>query len=452
MAEHDFHPIMLDHIQDDNNFYAKLVSNKKVALIPSFTLESGIILNSAPVAYSTWGALNDDRDNVLVVCHALTGSSDAMDWWHPLFGPGKALDTARYFIICLNVLGSPYGSASPLSTNPATAKQYGPRFPATTIRDDVRIHKLVLDSLGIQNVAAVIGGSMGGMTTLEWALCTPPGYVKTIIPITTSAYHGGWGISWGETQRQAIYTDAVFNNGWYEPTPEGQPRNGLGTARMIAMLTYRSHGSFESKFSRRPAQPVKNEVKMNETGLLTPSPSPRVTTTSPDTKTSSEPLSSMAFSAQSYLDYQARKFLSRFDANAYIHLTHKLDSHDITRDRIPHPPSYSPSESDLRHVLRAVPPKSLVISVETDVLFLPEQQVLLAKCLPEAQLVKLESDDGHDGFLLEFEAMNKIISEHLRERCPWIYKGKETGWGDQSVMYKGGGMNSMFGEAEKLKL
>jgi homoserine O-acetyltransferase len=175
-----------------------------------------VILKHVPVAYSTWGSLNETRDNILVVCHALTGSSDASDWWRPLMGAGKALDYTRYFIFCANVLGSPYGSASSLSVNPGTGRQYGPTFPDTTIRDDIRyvawfsrlstdrltkssIHKLVLAALGVTSVAAVIGGSMGGMHTLEWPLCTPPGYVKNIIPIATSAYQGAWGISWGET-------------------------------------------------------------------------------------------------------------------------------------------------------------------------------------------------------------------------------------------------------------
>jgi homoserine O-acetyltransferase len=305
-----------------------------------------------------------------------------------------------------------------------------------------RAHKLVLDAIGIRNIAAVIGGSMGGMTTLEWPLCTPLGFVKNIIPIATSAYHGAWGISWGEAQRQAIYTDAALKGGWYEPTPEGQPRNGLGTARMIAMLTYRSHGSFESRFSRRQAA-TKRTTSIDETSLPTPLSS---------LGESSAPIGeppSMNFSAQSYLRYQSDKFLSRFDANAYIHLTHKMDSHDVTRGRLLHPPTYPPSESDIRGVLQAVPPKAIVISIETDVLFPPEQQLLLAKCLPEARLVNLKSEDGHDGFLLEFEAMNRVIGEHLRERCPWFYEGEGR---MQGVSAEDVRVSSIFGEAEKVKL
>lgn len=376
-----------------------------------------------------------------MLCHALTGSSDAVDWWRPLIGSGKALDYSRYFIFCANVLGSPYGSASPLSINPETAQAYGPSFPDTTIRDDVRIHNLVLDALGVRSVAAVIGGSMGGMTTLEWSLCTSPGYVKNIVPITTSAYHGAWGISWGETQRQAIYSDIAFKQGWYEPIPEGQPRKGLGTARMIAMLTYRSHGSFESRFSRRPAKVKKT--------TLGPERLPTPPLSDSEDVSKQDDVAPITFSAQSYMQYQADKFLKRFDANCYIHLTKKMDSHDVTYGRLSLPdsqPSYPPSEEHLQTVLRAVPPKALVVSVETDVLFTPQQQLELASCLPDATFVALDSPDGHDGFLLEFETLNRVIKEHLQEQCPWFYKSNIVE--DAGISESGDVVNSVFGEAE----
>ncbi|KAF2791330.1 homoserine O-acetyltransferase [Melanomma pulvis-pyrius CBS 109.77] len=439
------------HLRSENdaqNFYSTFVENQDIALIQSFTFESGITLNSIPVAYSTWGTLNESRDNVLVLCHALTGSSDAQDWWRPLMGAGKALDYSRYFVFCANVLGSPYGSASPLSTNPTTGLQYGPQFPDTTIRDDVRIHKLVLDELGVYSIAAVIGGSMGGMTTLEWPLCTSPGYVKNIIPIATSAYHGAWGISWGETQRQAIYSDAAFQDGWYDPQPEGQPQRGLGTARMIAMLTYRSHESFEARFSRRPATAVKKPVP-----LPTPPPSHRGSLSSdqrPALENSSPP---KKFSAQSYMQYQAEKFLKRFDANCYIHLTKKMDTHDVTHGRLmasSDQQSYPPSEDQLRSVLRNVPPRALVVSVGTDVLFRPEQQMKLASCLPDAKFVELESPDGHDGFLLEFEMLNRLVRQHLKEQCPWVYEGEAKALRPQ-VRQELEVINSVFGETEAIE-
>lgn len=309
-----------------------------------------------------------------------------------------------------------------------------------------RIHKLVLDALGVQSIAAVIGGSMGGMTALEWPLCTPPGYVKNIIPITTSAYHGAWGISWGETQRQAIYSDATFKNGWYDPTPKGQPHKGLGTARMIAMLTYRSHGSFELRFSRKPAA-LRNRATATKQ-LPTPPSSHRGSMSESD-KMETAP-SPIIFSAQSYMQYQAEKFLKRFDANCYIHLTKKMDSHDVTHDRLDPSSSssrriYPPNEDQLRSVLSAVPPKSLVVSVETDMLFTPQQQLELAKCLPDAKFVALDSPDGHDGFLLEFESLNRIIREHLQERCPWIYEVEVE---SNVSLDMDEVVDSVFGEAE----
>ncbi|TFY78710.1 hypothetical protein EWM64_g5300, partial [Hericium alpestre] len=225
--------------------FASLI-DQTIYTVPSFELENGEVLRDAPVAYKTWGQLNETRDNVMIICHAFTGSADVEDWWGPLMGRGKAFDPQRFFIFCANVMGSPYGTASPNTTNPDTGKPYGPEFPSTTIRDDVRLHKLVLDHLGISSVAVVIGGSMGGMAVLEWPLCTPQGYVKHIIPIATSARHSAWCISWGEAQRQSIYSDPIYGDGYYK----AQPSSGLAAARMAALLTYRSRDSFESRFGR----------------------------------------------------------------------------------------------------------------------------------------------------------------------------------------------------------
>ncbi|KAJ7583940.1 Alpha/Beta hydrolase protein [Mycena floridula] len=383
--------------------------------VPEFTLESGIKLTDVPVAYKTWGTLNENGDNVMVICHAFTGSADVGDWWSPLLGPSLAFDPTKYFIFCGNVLGSPYGTMSPITPSPYK----GPLFPHTTIRDDVLLHKVVLDSIGVKSIAVAIGGSMGGMAILEWPLCFP-GYVRRIIPIATSARHSAWCISWGEAQRQAIYSDPQWQDGWYQG--EG-PKSGLAAARMSALLTYRSRDSFEGRFGRKA-----------QTGATTSPPSPSNRPASPPPPA--------LFSAQSYLRYQGAKFTARFDANCYVHITHKLDSHDLSRGRML--PAETP-DSSLVRLLGQLPP-ALVISIDTDGLFTPVEQRIIAEGIPQAELVIIESGDGHDGFLLEFESINRHVLAFLGREFPEYYAGdeeKEMEHGHFEVK-----QTSVFGEAE----
>lgn len=236
----NLHRQLLEHIASQpENPFSRLIAAQKLAIIPNFTLESGEILTDVPVAYKTSGFLNEARDNAMVICHALTGSADVWDWWGPLVGPGRAFDMGKFFVVCCNSLGSPYGSASPCTQDPATGRIYGPEFPLTTIRDDVKlvplpqlqydiqkryvelikghisIHKLVMDYLGIRKIAVVIGGSMGGMLVLEWAYFGKD-YVRAIVPLATSSRHSAWCISWGEAQRQSIYSDPKY--GKYRPS------------------------------------------------------------------------------------------------------------------------------------------------------------------------------------------------------------------------------------------
>ncbi|KXN66913.1 homoserine O-acetyltransferase, partial [Conidiobolus coronatus NRRL 28638] len=266
------------------NPLSTLVRDQQIAIIPSYTLESGHTLTQIPISYKTWGTLNEAGDNVMVICHALTGSADVEDWWGPLLGPKKAFDTENFFIFCANVLGSPYGSASPLTNNPESGKPYWNEFPDTSIRDDVRLHRLVLEDLGAKQVAICIGGSLGGMQVLEWAMFGSE-FVKNVVPIATSGKHSAWGISWGEAQRQSIYSDPNYCGGKY--TFDKPPNSGLAAARMSALLTYRSRNSFESRFGRN-----KQTKKNNQTP---PSEDP-------------QPTSNSLFSAQSYLRYQGDKF------------------------------------------------------------------------------------------------------------------------------------------------
>jgi homoserine O-acetyltransferase len=366
----------------------------------------------------------------MVICHALTGSADVEDWWGPLVGPGLVFDPTRYFIFCANALGSPYGTASPVSINPNTGKKWGPEFPSTTMRDDVHLQKILLDHFGVRTVSVVIGGSMGGMTCLEWPLCTPPGYVLNIVPIATCPRHSAWGISWGEAQRQSIYSDPKYLDGYYDQ--DDPPAIGLAAARMAALLTYRSRDSFESRFGRKQVQ-----LKPGQTDSPTTSnSSSNGTCSKPSTQkeqliekatlealtahndghrlrsqaalsaheparpkekkpTGEEEISPMIkspcqiFSAQSYLRYQGDKFVSRFDANCYIHLTRKLDSHDVDHGREPS-----------KLALHKIPPGALVVAINSDGLFTLVEQQELAHSIPDARLVVVESTDGHDGFLL----------------------------------------------------
>jgi homoserine O-acetyltransferase len=298
---------------------------------------------------------------------------------------------------------------------------------------------------------------MGGMSTLEWPLCTPKGYVQGIIPIATSTDHSAWGISWAEAQRQCIYADPAFQDGYYLPTPASQPATGLAAARMVAMLTYRSCESFDTRFGRKSAT-ARGKLLLKPLPVAAPSLttiiSPRTTPELPSEdpklltkhqskiQSKSDPL----FSAQSYLQYQGQKFISRFDANCYIHLTRKMDGHDVTRGRTKEFTDATSRNSSITAILSkifsAVPPGALVIGVDSDVLFRPEQQEMLVNTLPGASLAMIASPEGHDGFLLEFEVLGPLIMKNLRTQCPWIYEGKALATEEKAADVK----DSVFGE------
>ncbi|KAJ9082658.1 homoserine O- acetyltransferase [Entomophthora muscae] len=412
-----------EHVQEQpENPFSSLPKNQRICLVPEFILENNVVLRDVPVAYKTFGVLNEERDNVMVICHAFTGSSDVSDWWGALLGPGKAFDISRFFIFCGNVLGSPYGTASPCTQNPETGKIYGADFPTTTIRDDIRLHKKVLDSMGIKSVAICIGGSLGGMQALEWAMLGR-NYVRHLVAIATSGRHSAWGISWGEAQRQTIYNDPKYKGGNYSFSDP--PKTGLAAARMQALLTYRSAESFKHRFDRK-CTPIKDAPQAN-----------------------GEP--AKQFSAQSYLQYQGNKFVSRFDANCYVKLTEKLDSHDLGAGRIDYEHALNSIQQPTVIVGKKVPHSGLFnpLGIESDGLFKIDEQRELANYIPGATLHLIESADGHDGFLLEFEQLNRIllgfINEHLSHLTP--IKRQET---EQASTEPGHDLQkpSMFGESE----
>ena len=333
-----------------------------VMTFSEFTLESGRTLKDVPVAYKTWGKLNEAADNVIVVCHSLTSNCDVESWWAPLIGSGKALDTEQYFVLCANAMGSPYGTVSPLSVDPLTETHYGLNFPVPTIRDTVNLHKKLLDKLGVKRIAFPIGGSMGGMQALEWSFYGD--FVLTLAPIGVGGRHSAWCIGWSEAQRQAIYQDPAWNNGSYPLG--GGPSGGLSIARMIAMISYRSFHSFQEKFGR-------TTVDKNKEGH---------------------------FSVESYLHHQGGKLVDRFDANCYLRLTESMDSHDASRGR-----------GNYSEVLSKIKQPTLIIGIDSDILYPLDEQKELSTYLPNAILEVLVSSHGHDSFLIETETVNRIVAE-----------------------------------------
>ncbi len=346
-----------------------------IRYFPEFELESGVWLREVPVAYKTFGRLNRRRDNVIVVCHALTGNAAVDAWWSGLLGPGRALDTRRYFIVCANVPGSCYGTVGPTTIHPETGRPYGPAFPRVTIRDMVRLHRKLLDSLGVEQVYAAIGGSMGGMQVLEWAF--EGSYVQRIIPIAVGGRHSAWCIGWSEAQRQAIYADPEWKGGYYDRQPEA----GLAAARMMAMISYRSRSSFEARFGRE---------RMPERGC---------------------------FAVESYLRYQGKKLVERFDANAYVRLTEAMDAHDVSRGR-----------GVYEEVLASIQQPTLVIGVDSDVLYPLEEQEELVRYIPRAELAVLHSPHGHDAFLIEQETLNTWIKVWLEETPCMTFKEENVAY------------------------
>lgn len=338
-----------------------------IELSEPLELEGGATIESPVIAYRTWGQLNSDRSNAVMVCHALTGSADVDNWWGGMLGSGRALDPDRDFIICSNVIGGCYGSSGPLSARPDGSRRYGGDFPRVTVRDMVRLQRQLLDRLEVSDLALVIGPSLGGMQVLEWA-ATYPDRVRAIAPIGVSAKHSAWCIGMSEAQRQAIIRDPLWRQGHYEP--DSPPRAGLGVARMIAMVSYRSWHNFESRFGREQSD-----------GDL--------------------------FQVESYLRYQGDKLVDRFDAASYVRLTEAMDSHDLARDR-----------GVMEAVLAAIRQPALVVSVSSDVLYPPQEQEYLASQLPNAEYAVLDSPHGHDGFLIDLDELGSLVKDFRRRLVP----------------------------------
>lgn len=325
----------------------------------SWTTESRYTFPAVDIAWKSWGTLNEKRDNVILICHALTGHAAADEWFSGLFEHGGILDPEKQFILCINVPGSCYGSTGPTSINPKTGKTWQADFPDITIRDIVTFQQLLLDEWNIQGIELVLGGSMGGMTALEFAIMDER--VKSAALFVMGKAHSPWAIGISQAQRLAIYADENWKDGYYDS--EHPPVKGLAAARAMAMITYRAPENYEKRFGRK----IHPEKKI--------------------------------YQVESYLNYQGEKLTERFDPNTYIILSKAMDSHDISRGR-----------ASFEEVLGNLKKPVLIVGFDSDRLYPIEEQRELATLLPNAQLAELKSPYGHDAFLIEFEQLNQQLN------------------------------------------
>lgn len=334
----------------------------------SFTLENGGTLPGYHLAYTTLGKLNAKKDNVVWVFHALTANSNPADWWPGLVGEGKLFDPGKYFIICANMPGSCYGSIGPLEVNPQTGERWFHDFPLFTTRDMVRAYKPLKDALGIEYIYIGIGGSMGGQQLLEWAIEEPLTF-DHIIALATNAQHSPWGIALNASQRMCIETDST----WKEKIQEAGIQ-GMKAARSIALLSYRNYNTYNLTQPRdkKTAWPVSHHFGGE--------------------------------AAESYQRYQGEKLAKRFNAFSYYRLGQAMDAHDVGRGR-----------GSVEQALERIKAKTLVIGISNDLLFPPEEQKKIADHVPGASYHLIESLYGHDGFLLEYDKIETIISGFVSE-------------------------------------
>jgi homoserine O-acetyltransferase len=358
-----------------------------------FVFKSGQVIPGFTLRYETYGTLNATRDNAIVVCHALSGDHHCAGWhspadrkpgwWNNLIGPGKAVDTRRFFVVCANVLGGCQGSTGPSSLNPETGRPYGILFPFVTIRDMVRAQKLLLDRLGVVELHAVIGGSMGGMQAMLFAI-EYPRFVRRVLAMATTGRESAQAIAFNEVGRQAIMQDPAWNRGDYPK--DGGPRVGLAIARMMAHITYVSDASMDRKFGRRKKESAAGDAYTFD----------------------------VQFEVEGYLRHQGQSFINRFDANSYLYITRALDQFDLAH-----------AYGSLEAAFAPVEAETLVVGFTSDWLFPPGQNRDLALALlragKRAGYAELATDLGHDSFLLESEELYALVRAFLERDQPYVF-------------------------------
>jgi homoserine O-acetyltransferase len=346
-------------------------------------LEAGGVLAPVDVAFETWGEPDAARSNAVLVLHALTGDSHAAGaagpghpqagWWDPAIGPGRAIDTDRFFVVCANVLGGCQGTTGPASLAP-DGRAYGARFPRITIRDQVAVETALADHLGIGCWDAVVGGSMGGMRALEWAIAHPT-RVGTVVVISTGAAASAEQIALCSVQIRAIREDPRFRDGdYYDAAPGDGPHRGMGLARRIGHISYRTEAELDDRFGHDPQA---GEV----------------------------PLAGGRYAVESYLDHQADLLVRRFDANSYIALSDAMNHHDVGRGR-----------GGIAAALARIRARVTIAGIDSDRLYPLRLQHELAQLVPGAgDVTVIASSHGHDGFLVETDQVGKIVAEALAE-------------------------------------
>lgn len=328
-----------------------------------FITESGAVFDALRIAYMSWGHLNEQANNVIWVCHAYTANADVASWWPGMVGNGLLMDPEKYFIVCANVIGSCYGTTGPLDISPETGKAWLHEFPMMTVRDLVAAHELLRNHLNIKTIRMIIGGSIGAFQALEWSIMHPH-IIKNLVFIASSAFASPWNIAFNEAQRMAIMADPTY----YSNEPDGG-KDGLKAARAMALISYRNARIY-------------NQTQAEATNEKT-----------------------RDFKAVTYQQYQGEKLVRRYNAYSYVTMSLLFDSHNVGRNR--------PSIVEALHQIKA---KAIIIALDTDLLFPPEEQAFVAEHIPEASFFTIETLYGHDGFLLEAEKISKLCREALSDQ------------------------------------